>query len=72
MFEDGVHMKYFDSVDEFFDLADWYLKHKQEREKIADTGMEWVHEQFNSSKIAEYILELIETGTYSAPWTEIL
>ena len=33
LFEDGVHMKYFDSSNEFFELADWYLKHDQEREE---------------------------------------
>lgn len=68
LFKDGVHLKYFDTIDEFFDLADWYLKHETERKKIAEAGMQWTHERFNCVKIAGYILELVEKGTYSAPW----
>ena len=68
LFKDGVHLKYFDTVDEFFELADWYLKHETERKKIADAGMQWTHERFNCVRIAGYILELVEKGTYSAPW----
>ncbi|MBN2138817.1 MAG: glycosyltransferase [Sedimentisphaerales bacterium] len=68
LFEDGRHLKYFGSVDEFFDLADWYLKHEAERKKIADAGMQHAYEQFNSVKIAGYFLDLIEKGGYSAPW----
>jgi len=74
LFEDGVHLKYFDSVDEFFELADWYLQHEheQEREKIAKVGMEKAHSAFNPERIAGHLLDLIETGTYDAPWVEIL
>ena len=66
--EDGLHLKYFDTAEEFFDLANWYLSHEDERKKIADAGMQHVHEQFNSVKIAGYILELVEKGSCSAPW----
>jgi len=72
MFTDGVHLRYFDTVDEFFELADWYLKHDQQRERIAKVGMERAHSEFNCTKIAQYILDLVETGTYNAPWAEIL
>lgn len=68
LFQDGIHLKYFDTVDEFFELANWYLNHEAERKKIADAGMRWTHERFNCVKIASYILELVEKGTYSAPW----
>lgn len=33
LFEDKVHMRYFDEIDEFFELAKWYLEHEEEREK---------------------------------------
>jgi spore maturation protein CgeB len=72
LFKDGIHLKYFDTADEFFDLADWYLKHDQEREKIANAGMERAHSQFNCEKIAKHMLDLVETGTYDAPWRTIL
>jgi spore maturation protein CgeB len=72
LFEDGVHAKYFDTPDEFFDLADYYLKHEDEREKIAQAGLKRAHAEFNCQKIAQYMLDLVETGTYDAPWAEIL
>jgi spore maturation protein CgeB len=68
LYKDGQHLKFFDTAEEFFELADWYLKHEEERKKIAEAGMKWTHEQFNCVKIASYILELVEKGTYSAPW----
>lgn len=72
LFKDGIHVKYFDTFDEFFELADWYLKHDQEREKIAEAGMQKAHADFNCEKIAQYMFDLIETGSYDAPWAEIL
>jgi len=68
LFEDGKHLRYYDSVDECLELADWYLNHEDERRRIADAGMKHAHEQFNSVRIAGYYLDLIEKGTYSAPW----
>jgi len=72
LFKDGVHVKYFDSEDEFFELADWYLKHDHERVKIANAGIARAHAEFNCEKIAKSMLDLIETGTYEAPWAVIL
>ena len=69
LFKDGEHLKYFDTIDEFFELADWYLNHEQERKKIADAGMKRAHEQFNCFKIAGYILDLADKGSYKAPWS---
>ena len=68
LFKGGLHLRYFDTADEFFELAKWYLGHEAERKKIADAGMNWVHEHFNSVRIAGYMLDLIEKGTYDAPW----
>ena len=68
LFQDKVHLRYFDTAEEFFDLANWYLTHQDERIKIANAGMEHAHAEFNCQKIAKYILDLIETGRYSAPW----
>ena len=68
LYKDKEHLRYFDTIEEFFDLADWYLNHESERKKIADAGMHHVHTEFNCVKISKYILELIEKGSYSAPW----
>lgn len=69
LYKDGKHIKYFDEIDEFFETADWYLAHEEERKKIADAGMMHAHEQFNCVKIAGYILDVAENGFYNAPWT---
>ncbi|MBW8034348.1 MAG: glycosyltransferase [Planctomycetes bacterium] len=68
LFADGVHLKYFDTAEEFFELAGWYLKHEDERLKIANSGMERVHAEFSGEKIAKYTLDVIANGKYSAPW----
>jgi len=70
LFRDGVHLKYFDTVEDFFDLAKWYLAHEDERIKIANVGMEHAHTEFNCVKIAKYTIDIIETGNYKAPWTD--
>jgi len=72
LFKDGLHLRYFDTAEEFFKLADWYLEHEQEGKKIADAGMHHVHEQFNCVKIAGYVLDLVEKGKYAAPWNPAL
>jgi len=70
LFRDGIHLKYFNTKEEFFETARWYLDNEDERKKIADAGMRWTHEQFNSVKIAGYLLELAEKGNYKAPWVD--
>jgi len=72
LFKNELHLRYFDTADEFFELADWYLQHETERKKIADAGIKWTHEQFNGVKIAGHILDLIERGNYSAVWNQNL
>ncbi len=71
LFKEGLHLRYFDDIDEFFDLADWYLNHEDERKKIADTGMKWIHEEFNCVRIAGYMLDLVEKGSYNAFWSSV-
>lgn len=72
LYEDGKNIKYFDTIEEFFDIAYYYLSHEQERRKIADAGMKHAHKNFNCTKIAGYFLELIETGKCSAEWNTVL
>ena len=70
LFKDGVHLRYFDTAEEFFDLANWYLNHENERIKIADVGMQRAQTEFKCEKMAKYVLDVVETGTYIAPWTD--
>jgi glycosyltransferase involved in cell wall biosynthesis len=66
--KDKEHIRYFDEPEEFFELAEWYLKNENDRKQIADTGMKWAHEQFNCVKIAGYVLDIIKNGDYKAVW----
>lgn len=72
LFEDKVHVRYFDTAEEFFELANWYLEHDKERQRIARAGMEHAHHEFNCQKMAQRLLELIDTGRVEAPWAEIV
>jgi hypothetical protein len=68
LMEDKKHVVYFDTKEECFELMNWYLKHENERTKIASFGMERCRKIFCPEKIGEYIFSLINSGQYSAPW----
>lgn len=70
--QDKKHLHYFDAEEEFFELAEWYLKHEDERQKIAAAGMEHAHREYNCTRIAQLMLDFIEKGDYDAPWKVIL
>jgi spore maturation protein CgeB len=72
LYEDGKHVKYFDTVDAFFALAEQYLNDEPAREKIALQGMQHLHEEFNCVKIANYFMQLVESGSCDARWAEIV
>jgi len=72
LFEDKKHLRYFDTEEEFFELADWYLKHEDERRKIADAGMEYMHQEYNCTRMARLAMELIEKHDIDVPWKVIL
>ncbi len=72
LYEDGKHLRYFDTEQEFFELADWYLKHETERDTIARAGREHVHQQYNAARMAQIFLELIRTGQCKEPWNTVL
>ena len=72
LFEDAKHLRYFDTEEEFLDLAEWYLKHDEERVKIARAGMEYAHCEYNCTTMAHYFIELVENGACSAPWNLVL
>jgi len=52
LYEDNKHVKYFDTVDEFFELSHRYLADEHLREKIALQGMQHLHKEFNCVKMA--------------------
>ena len=72
LFQDEVHLRYFDEPGEFFELVAYYLKHEGPRERIARAGMEHAHQEFNCVRLAQILLDLIDKGTYKAPWAEVV
>jgi len=65
-------LRYFSTTEECLELVDYYLKHEEERQAIAKSGMEYAHKHYNCTTIAENAMELITTGSYSKPWAEVL
>jgi hypothetical protein len=72
LFEDGVHLRYFDTVEEFFEMAQFYLSHGPERERMALAGMERAHREFNCVRLSQCLLSLIDTGRCGAAWEEVV
>jgi spore maturation protein CgeB len=68
LMEDRKHVVYFDTPQECLELAEWYLSNEDERQKIAQAGMERCHELFNPMAMARHILELVDAGKYHAEW----
>lgn len=68
LMKDKKHVCYFDTEEECMELADWYLKHEKEQQKIAEAGMAYCHANYNATQIAGYILDTIDKGEYDAPW----
>lgn len=72
LFEDKKHVRYFDTSAEFFELAEWYIKHDDSRRQIAQAGMDRAHKEFNCAKMAQHTLDVIDKGAYNAPWSAII
>ncbi len=68
LFRNQEHLVYFDTIKELHELIRYYLSHEEERIQLANQGMAWAHQEYNCQKIAQYILDLIEKGAYTAPW----
>jgi hypothetical protein len=58
-FEDGVHLATYKTMDEAIEKARYYLKHEDEREKVARAGMEHTLNNHTYKHRAEKILEAI-------------
>jgi glycosyltransferase involved in cell wall biosynthesis len=68
LFEDGLHVRYFDDCRHFFELLNYYLEHDAERRAIAAAGMARAHSEFNCTTMARHVLDLVEKGSYGPSW----
>ena len=72
LFEDGVHLRYFNTPEEFFERAGFFLSHEAERDRVALAGMERAHQEFHCMRLSQCLLSLIDTGQCHAAWEEVL
>jgi len=72
LFQDKQHLRYFDTAQQCLELVDYYLAHEKERKEIAHRGMQHAHKVFNCQSIAQDVIDLVTTGRYDRPWTEII
>ena len=72
LFEDHKHLRYFDSNEECIELIKYYLDREDERKKIGQAAMKYVHEKFHCQVIAKDIIDFLTTGTYNQPWRYIV
>ena len=59
LFEDRKHLVYFNN-DNVYELIEYYLEHEEEREKIAQQGMEEVRKKYTAVQQLQKILSLAE------------
>ena len=58
-YKDGEHLVTFDNMDDFKDKVEYYLEHEEEREEIAENGMNFVRENYNNKKRVDTLIKCI-------------
>jgi spore maturation protein CgeB len=59
LFQDGKHLVVFDGYEDLCNKIDYYLKHEEEREKIALEGQKEVFEKHTINiRVKEYLKEI--------------
>ena len=72
LFQDGEHLRYFDTAEECLELADFYLRHPADRLRIAQAGCAYAHAHYHPQRLAKCLLDLLETGATPEPWCEVI
>ena len=63
IFTKGVHLVWFHSKEECLDLIDYYLKHDEQRKKIARRGYQFVHSNRTYDVVIDEIISHFENGS---------
>lgn len=71
MFNDKQHLVLWDTKEELLEKIEYYLSNSEERENIAKNGQKHVLENFNSRKISEYIMNVINSNEVNETWAEV-
>jgi len=59
-YQDGKHLVLFDDLSDLREKIFYYLKHEDERERIANEGMRFVRENFSTRKQVSKFLSILE------------
>ncbi len=62
IFKKGVHLEWFHTKQECLDLIDYYLKHDEQRKKIARRGFQFVHANRTYDVVINEIISHFESG----------
>jgi hypothetical protein len=62
IFTRGVHLEWYRDIEECLELVDYYLKHEDERKKIARAGYEFAHATRTYDVVMDEIISTIEGG----------
>ena len=60
IFTKGIHLEWFHSKEECLDLIDYYLKHDEQRKKIARRGYQFVHSKRTYDVVIDEIISHFE------------
>jgi len=71
IFERGVELDWFKTIEEMEEKIDYYLSHEKERKQIAKNGKYFVLKHFDCKPLVANILNIIETGKSNYKWDEI-
>jgi len=58
LFIDGVHLRTWNTLDELYQLIDYYMTHEEERVKIANAGMEWAVKNYSCYQFVKNLIGL--------------
>lgn len=68
---EGTHLDYFDTPEEMYEKAQYYLTDSVKRNKIAAMGRDRIVNYYSSQKLVHYLLNLMKYGDKCRSWEEV-
>lgn len=73
LFQDGVHVVYYDNIEDLGEKIDFYKNNQELAEKIGAKGQEKILTEYNAKNMVKMMMEILLNGDSSMfPWIEIL
>ena len=73
LFQDGVHVVYYDDIKDLGEKIDFYKNNQELAEKIGAKGQEKILTEYNAKNMVKMMMEILLNGDSSMfPWIEIL